>query len=63
VVKQSYVTVRHRAIDRIYKPCKVNPNTWKKVYPKKPNKIECGVYLDQAVPVIPQLRIRCYSLK
>jgi hypothetical protein len=31
--------------------------------PKKSNKSECGVYPDLAVPIIPQIRKRCYSPK
>jgi hypothetical protein len=44
-------------------PCKVNPDTRKKVDPKKSNKSECGVYPNQAVPVIPQIRDMRYSPK
>jgi hypothetical protein len=44
-------------------PCKVNPRYTEEVDPKSSNKSECGVYPDQAVPVIPQIRKRCYSPK
>jgi hypothetical protein len=50
-----------RSID-LY-PYKVNPRYTKEVDPKNSNKSKCRVYPDQAVPVIPQIRKRCYSPK
>jgi hypothetical protein len=47
----------------IYILARETQDTQKKVDPKKTNKSECGVYPDQAVPVIPQVRKRCYSPK
>jgi hypothetical protein len=41
----------------------VNPRYTEEVDPKNSNKSKCGVYPDQAVPVIPQIRKKCYSPK
>jgi hypothetical protein len=62
VVKPTQITASDRRSIDLY-PCKVNPRYTEEVDPKKSNKSECGVYPDQAVPVIPQIRKRCYSPK
>jgi hypothetical protein len=62
VVKSTQITASDRRSIDLY-PCKVNPRYTKESRPKKSNKSECGVYPDQAVRVIPQIRDRCYSPK
>jgi hypothetical protein len=47
----------------IYILARQTQDTRKKIDPEKSNKSECGVYLDQAVPVIPLIRDRRYSPK
>jgi hypothetical protein len=58
VVKQTQITASDRRSIDLY-PCKVNPRYTEEVDPKNSNKSKCGVYPDQAVPVIPQIRKRC----
>jgi hypothetical protein len=62
VVKPTQITASDRRSIDLY-PCKVNPRYTEEVDPKNSNKSKCGVYPDQAVPVIPQIRKRCYSPK
>jgi hypothetical protein len=62
VVKPTQITVSDRRSIDLY-PCKVNPRYKEESRPQETNKSECGVYPDQAVPVIPQIRKRCYSPK
>jgi hypothetical protein len=62
VVKPTLITASDRRSIDLY-PCKVKPRYTEEVDPKNSNKSKCGVYLDQEVPVIPQIRKRCYSPK
>jgi hypothetical protein len=62
VVKPTQITASDRRSIDLY-PCKVNPRYTEEVDPKKSDKSECGVYPNQAVLVIPQIRKRCYSPK
>jgi hypothetical protein len=62
VVKPTQITASDRRSIDLY-PCKVNPRYTEEVDPKNSNKSKCRVYPDQAVPVIPQIRKRCYSPK
>jgi hypothetical protein len=62
VVKPTQITASDRRSVDLY-PCKVNPRYTEEVDPKNSNKSKCGVYPDEAVPVIPKIRKRCYSPK
>jgi hypothetical protein len=62
VVKSTQITASGRRSTDLY-PCKVNPRYTEEVDPKNSNKSKCGLYPDQAVPIIPRIRKRYYSPK